>query len=120
MLRVRVSPTAPTLLGSSCAEVAVTGKRASLKSSCPSRACGFESRLPHQTYFLPEWLELAYTAALKAADFGHKGSSPFSGTPAFGDEREMESGLTFNQLICEFESRHPYQTLGANAERDYI
>ena|GEM_PF-5909229 len=20
----------------------------------------------------------------------------------------MESGLTFNQLICEFESRHPY------------
>jgi hypothetical protein len=24
-----------------------------------------------------------------------------------GDEREMESGLTFNQLICEFESRHP-------------
>ena len=27
----------------------------------------------------------------------------------FGDEREMESGLTFNQLICEFESRHPCQ-----------
>jgi hypothetical protein len=24
-----------------------------------------------------------------------------------GDEREMESGLTFNQLICEFESRRP-------------
>ena len=23
----------------------------------------------------------------------------------------MESGLTFNQLICEFESRHPCQTL---------
>ncbi len=31
----------------------------------------------------------------------------------------MESGLIFNQLICEFESRHPCQ-LGANAERDYI
>jgi hypothetical protein len=28
-------------------------------------------------------------------------------TKGFGDEREMESGLTFNQLICEFESRHP-------------
>ena len=26
-----------------------------------------------------------------------------------GDEREMESGLIFNQLICEFESRHPCQ-----------
>ena len=26
-----------------------------------------------------------------------------------GDEREMESGLIFNQLICEFESRHPRQ-----------
>ncbi len=24
----------------------------------------------------------------------------------------MESGLIFNQLICEFESRHPCQTLG--------
>jgi hypothetical protein len=24
----------------------------------------------------------------------------------------MESGLSFNQLICEFESRHPCQTLG--------
>ena len=24
----------------------------------------------------------------------------------------MESGLTFNQLICEFESRHPCQTFG--------
>lgn len=23
----------------------------------------------------------------------------------------MESGLTFNQLICEFESRHPCQFL---------
>jgi len=23
----------------------------------------------------------------------------------------MESGLTFNQLICEFESRHPYQNI---------
>ena len=32
----------------------------------------------------------------------------------------MESGLTFNQLICEFESRHPCQTFWANAERDYI
>lgn len=31
----------------------------------------------------------------------------------------MESGLIFNQLICEFESRHPCQ-LWANAERDYI
>ena len=30
----------------------------------------------------------------------------------FGDEREMESGLIFNQLICEFESRHPCQTAG--------
>ena len=28
-----------------------------------------------------------------------------------GDEREMESGLTFNQLICEFESRHPRQDI---------
>jgi hypothetical protein len=28
-----------------------------------------------------------------------------------GDEREMESGLTFNQLICEFESRHPRQNI---------
>jgi len=26
-----------------------------------------------------------------------------------GDEREVESGLTFNQLICEFESRRPCQ-----------
>jgi hypothetical protein len=26
-----------------------------------------------------------------------------------GDECEMESRLTFNQLICEFESRHPRQ-----------
>ena len=25
----------------------------------------------------------------------------------------MESGLTFNQLICEFESRHPCHTLSA-------
>ena len=32
----------------------------------------------------------------------------------------MESGLIFNQLICEFESRHPCQTSRANAERDYI
>ncbi len=31
----------------------------------------------------------------------------------------MESGLIFNQLICEFESRHPCQ-FRANAERDYI
>ena len=31
----------------------------------------------------------------------------------------MESGLNFNQLICEFESRRPCQ-LWANAERDYI
>ncbi len=31
----------------------------------------------------------------------------------------MESGLIFNQLICEFESRHPCQ-VRANAERDYI
>jgi hypothetical protein len=29
----------------------------------------------------------------------------------FGDEREMESGLIFNQLICEFESRHPRQDI---------
>jgi hypothetical protein len=29
-----------------------------------------------------------------------------------GDEREMESGLIFNQLICEFESRRPCQTCG--------
>jgi hypothetical protein len=29
----------------------------------------------------------------------------------FGDEREMESGLTFNQLICEFEPRHPRQDI---------
>jgi hypothetical protein len=28
-----------------------------------------------------------------------------------GDEREMESGLIFNQLICEFESRHPRQDI---------
>ena len=33
-------------------------------------------------------------------------------THVHGDEREMESGLSFNQLICEFESRHPCQTLG--------
>src|SRR5215213_7227869 len=31
----------------------------------------------------------------------------------------MESGLIFNQLICEFESRHPCQ-VWANAECDYI
>jgi hypothetical protein len=31
----------------------------------------------------------------------------------------MESGLIFNQLICEFESRRPCQ-VRANAERDYI
>ena len=31
----------------------------------------------------------------------------------------MESGLIFNQLICEFESRHPCQHV-ANAGRDYI
>ena len=31
----------------------------------------------------------------------------------------MESGLIFNQLICEFESRHPCQ-LWAKAEPDYI
>ena len=30
-----------------------------------------------------------------------------------GDEREMESGLIFNQLICEFESRRPCQILNA-------
>jgi hypothetical protein len=29
----------------------------------------------------------------------------------FGDEREMESGLIFNQLICEFESRRPCQDI---------
>lgn len=28
----------------------------------------------------------------------------------------MESELTFNQLICEFESRHPCQIFGANAD----
>src|SRR6185295_9578077 len=27
------------------------------------------------------------------------------------DECEMESGLIFNQLICEFESRHPCQNI---------
>ncbi len=32
----------------------------------------------------------------------------------------MESGLIFNQLICEFESRHPCQSFRANAECDYI
>ncbi len=31
----------------------------------------------------------------------------------------MESKLTFNQLICGFESRHPCQSR-ANAECDYI
>ena len=35
------------------------------------------------------------------------GSNPSASTN--GDEREMESGLIFNQLICEFESRHPCQ-----------
>ena len=58
-------------------------------------------------------------AVLKAADFGRKGSSPFSGTD-FGDEREMESGLIFNQLICEFESRHPCHIHGRMLMRDYI
>ena len=28
-----------------------------------------------------------------------------------GDEREMESGLIFNQLICKFDSRHPYHDI---------
>lgn len=32
----------------------------------------------------------------------------------------MVSGLTFNQLICEFKSRRPCQFFRANAERDYI
>ena len=73
------------------------------------------------TTFQPEWLELAYTAVLKAADFGHKGSSPFSGIDdSLGDEREMESGLIFNQLICEFESRHPCHINGRMPKHDYI
>ena len=33
-----------------------------------------------------------------------------------GDEREMESGLIFNQLICEFESRHPCQIMWVVAQ----
>ena len=33
-----------------------------------------------------------------------------------GDEREVESGLIFNQLICEFESRHPCQLLWVVAQ----
>ena len=36
-----------------------------------------------------------------------EGSNPSGSTN--GDEREMESGLIFNQLICEFESRRPCQ-----------
>src|SRR5882724_11948424 len=32
-------------------------------------------------------------------------------THVHGDEREMESGLIFNQLICEFESSHPCQDI---------
>ena len=31
----------------------------------------------------------------------------------------MESGLIFNQLICEFESRHPCH-FGRMLKRDYI
>jgi hypothetical protein len=99
MMRVQISPTAPNLFGSLCAEVAVTGKHASLKNSCPHGRAG-SNPVFRTKHFQPEWLELAYTAVLKAADFGHKGSNPFSGTSAFGDEREMESGLIFKQLIC--------------------
>ena len=33
-----------------------------------------------------------------------------------GDEREVESGLIFNQLICEFESRHPCQVFAPVAQ----
>jgi hypothetical protein len=45
------------------------------------------------------------------------GASPTTCTKiSFGDEREMESGLIFNQLICEFESRHPCQFLRGVAQ----
>ena len=37
-------------------------------------------------------------------------------TRTSGDEREMESGLIFNQLICEFESRHPCQIMWVVAQ----
>ena len=33
-----------------------------------------------------------------------------------GDEREMESGLIFNQLICEFESCRPCHDMSKVAE----
>lgn len=74
-----------------------------------------------RTHIKPEWLELAYTAVLKAADFGHKGSSPFSGIDdSYGDEREIESGLSFKQLICEARVSSSLLNLWANAMRDYI
>ena len=36
------------------------------------------------------------------------GSNPSAGT-SMGMNAKVESGLIFNQLICEFESRHPCQ-----------
>src|SRR5215467_1604649 len=45
------------------------------------------------------------------------GSNPTSVANSNGDEREMESGLIFNQLICEFESRHPCQFTWVVAQR---
>ena len=46
---------------------------------------------------------------MKSMQGNYRSSSSFS---IAGDEREMESGLIFNQLICEFESRHPCQLSG--------
>ena len=48
------------------------------------------------------------------------GSNPSAGTKfdLDGDEREMESGLIFNQLICEFESRHPCHCVTRNCGRE--
>ena len=39
---------------------------------------------------------------------------------ASGDEREMESGLIFNQLICEFESRRPCQIIAEGQKPIWI
>jgi hypothetical protein len=48
------------------------------------------------------------------------GGSSFSVYARFAyREKSSVIGLIFNQLICEFASRHPCQ-LWANAERDYI
>ena len=91
MMRVQISPTAPNWFGSLCAEVAVTGKHASLKNSCPHGRAG-SNPVFRTKHFQPEWLELAYTAVLKAADFGHKGSNPFSGTRLSGMNAKWKAG----------------------------